>query len=157
MTKARNLLVSFCVVLAAFSSSAMAFDNEDLIEARQGLMNLYAVNLDLLGEMIRGNIPYDQKRAQSLADNLFALASMNSSALWRRGTSLADDGMRGKTAAKPELWQNRGDVSQRYIELTTALEVLAKNAGWSVDALEENIGDVNISCKSCHREYRAKR
>ena len=155
-TLSRLSVLLFSLSILA-SGNALAIDNEELIEARQGLMKLYAINMDILGDMIRGDFPYDQKKAQSLADNLHALTKMNHSPLWRRGTSLADRGMKGKTSAKPELWQNRGDVSDRHLELTQATEVLAKNAGWSVDALDENIGNVNAACKGCHKKYRAKK
>ncbi len=139
------------------SGNALAIDIDDLVEARHGLMNLYAVNIDLLGEMIRGNLPYDQKKAQALADNLLALSRMDASPLWKRGTSMADPGMRGKTSAKRELWTNRQEVSELYAELQAAVEVLAKNAGWSVDALQENIAGVNAACKGCHRKFRSKK
>ncbi len=140
-----------------FSSSGQALDAEELVEARQGLMKLFAVNMDLLGEMIRGNIRYDQKKAQYIANNLHTLAKMNSSALWPRGTSTADRGFQNKTSAKPEIWTNRQEVSLYYMDLSVATEALAKNAGWSVDALEENISDVNLACKGCHRKFRSKK
>lgn len=152
-----RLIVLLFTMPVLLSGHALAFETDDLVEARQGLMNLYAINMNLLGEMIRGNIRYDQKKAQYLADNLYALARMNNSALWKSGTSMADQGMKGKTWAKPELWQNRDDVSYLSSQLTATLEVLSKNAGWSVDALEENIVDVNAACKECHRYYLEKK
>lgn len=152
-----RLIVLLFTIPGLLSGNALAFETDDLVEARQGLMKLYAINMDLLGEMIRGNIRYDQKKAQYLADNLYALAKMNNSALWKRGTSMVDHGMKGKTWARPELWQNREDVSYLSSQLTATLEVLSKNAGWSVDALEENIGDVNAACKECHQDYLEKR
>ena len=154
VSRLKSTLFALCML---FTGNALAIDAEDLVEARQGLMKLYAINMDLLGDMIRGNIRYSQKRAQAIADNLLALSRMNNAALWKSGTSIADRGMRGRTSARPEIWQNRGDVSERYQQLAMSLEALAKNAGWSVDALEENIADVNAACKGCHRQYRAKR
>lgn len=150
----KSLLLALSLLI---SGNAIAVDNEDLIEARQGLMKLYGVNMDILNAMIRGNFPYDQKKAQSIAENLYALTKMNHAPLWRRGTSQADRGMQNQTSAKPELWQNQADVSDRHAQLIQAAEVLAKNAGWSVDALEENIGDVNRTCKGCHKKYRSKK
>lgn len=156
MTRKFTLQSILAALTMLLSTNALAIDVEELIEARQGLMKLYAINVDLLGDMIRGSIRYDQKKAQYIANNLQALASMNHSALWPRGSSLADRGLGDKTSAKPDIWRNRQDVSQYALELATATEVLAKNAGWSVDALEENIKDVNLACKGCHRKYRAK-
>jgi len=157
MTKSKSLAASFLVALSMAATSAQAQDSEELIKARQGVMTLYGINMDILGDMIRENRPYNKQLAQEAADNLLALAQMKNGMLWPRGTSIADPGMMGKTSAKPEIWKNTGDVSQRHEDLTAALENLAKNAAWSVDALEENIQDVNSACKGCHREYRAKK
>ena len=157
MTKNTPILASMLFITALASGSAQASDREELIEARQGVMTLYGINMDILGDMIRGRRAFDKQLAQDSADNLLALARMKNGMLWPRGSSLADPGMRDMTSAKPEIWQNTGDVSQRHADLTAALENLAKNAAWSVDALEEAISDVNSACKGCHREYRSKK
>lgn len=157
MTKKFRLFHFVLPLAVLFSGNVHAVDVDDLIEARQGLMELYAVNMDLLGDMIRNRTPYTQKKAQALADNLLALTQMNNGALWPRGSSLADQGLAGKTSAKPDIWQKPGEVSESYNNLRAAVEVLAKNAGWSQTALEENIKDVNQACKGCHRKFRSKK
>jgi cytochrome c556 len=157
MHKSKTFLASLLFASALTGMNAQAADMEEMIEARQGVMTLYGINMDILGDMIRSNRPYDKKLAQESADNLLALANMKNGMLWPRGSSIADPGMQGKTSAKPEIWQNMGDVSARHQDLTKALEVLAKNAAWSVDALEENIADVNSACKGCHKKYRSKK
>ena len=120
-------------------------------------MKLYAVNMEILDDMISGRIPYDRKQAQAAANNLFALTQMNNGLLWPRGSSLADPGLRGKTRAKPETWQNVQDVALWHKDLEQAAELLAKNAGWSVDSLADSFDGVSTACDGCHQDYRAKK
>ena len=75
--KTNRLIIGFILFASALiTTNAQALDREELIEARQGLMTLYGVNMDILGDMIRDKRPYDKKVAQMAADNLLALASM---------------------------------------------------------------------------------
>ena len=157
MNTTKIILASMLLASTLAVTNAQATDRDDLIQGRQGLMTLYGINMDILGDMIRNKRPYNKKVAQMAADNLLSLAKLNNAMLWPRGSSLADRGMKGKTSAKPDIWNNTGDVSGRQQDLIGALEVLAKNAAWSVDSLEEAISDVNAACKSCHKKYRSKK
>jgi cytochrome c556 len=152
-SKLKFIVVTLSVLI---STSAFAVDMDSLVKARQGIMRLYGVNMDLLGDMIRKKIPYNQKQAQQAADNLVALSKMNHSGFWPLGSSLADQGMKGKTSAKPEIWIHKQEVTEHNRELTDALAALAGNAGWTLRSLKENMPDVNAACRGCHKKFRAK-
>lgn len=157
MNKIKRLKFILIALAVMVSTNSFAAEVEDLIEARQGFMKLYGFNMDTLGDMIRGRTRYDKKSAQDAANNLLALAKMNNAALWPRGSSLADRGLRDKTMAKAELWINRQEVSSLHAELTQAMEILAGNAGWSLESLEDSIRGVNSACKDCHKKFRARK
>ncbi len=144
------------LALCLFASHAHANDVKKLIEARQGIMKLNAVYMDILGDMVKGERPYNAKQAQDAAQNLSALAKLKQGALWRPGTSSTDEGLEGLTRARAELWQNRQEVAELYAELTLTTEKLVKNAGWSLDTMEESFKDVAPVCRSCHKKYREK-
>ncbi|MDJ0832090.1 MAG: cytochrome c [Gammaproteobacteria bacterium] len=140
-----------------FSGNALSATLEDLVEARQGIMKLYAVNLDYLGDMLRERIPYNKKAAQDAADNLMALATFKSYTLWPEGSGMDNPQLRGKTWTKPELWQNKAEVSALQQELIKALEVTVYNAAWSLDGIQESLKDVNGVCNGCHKKYMAEK
>jgi cytochrome c556 len=154
----KNTLMSLIMTsLVLFSPAAFAVDSSELIEARQGLMKLYSVNMDVLGEMLRRIQPYDKKTAKDAADNLLALSRLKQGALWPTGTGLASKSLGNNTSAKPEIWIQKEKVAQKQKDLVTALEVLSRDAGWSLRNLEDSITAVNKACKGCHKDFRAKK
>ncbi len=155
MSKASNFKVFFLALPLVFCANAYSATLEDLVESRQGVMKLYAVNLDYLGDMIRERIPYNKKAAQDAADNLMALAKLKTYILWPEGSGMDNPQLQGKTWAKPELWQNRRDVSALQQELEKALEVTVYNAAWSLEGIKQSLEDVNGVCNGCHKKYMA--
>ena len=153
----KKLMVLPAVVALLTSFNAWAVDNDELVEARQGLMKLYSVNMDTLGEMTRRIQPYNKQTAKAAANNLLALSKLDIGALWPDGTSLADKGFEGKTLAKPDIWENRDKIKQRQEKLVTSMEKLAKDAAWSLEYLDDALKDVSDACRSCHKDFRAKR
>ncbi len=156
MKKKSNLIVLICTGLGLLMGQALASDAKELIEARQGIMKLNAVYMDILGDMVKGERPYNQIRAQAAADNLLLLAKLKQGALWRKGTSNSDKGFEDLTRARSELWDNRQEVGELYAELTATAEKLVKNAGWSLDTMEESFRDLAPVCRTCHKRYREK-
>lgn len=154
----KNTLMS--LIVSAFmlaSSAAVAVDSSELIEARQGLMKLYSVNMDVLGEMIRRIKPYDKKTAKDAADNLLALSMLKQGTLWPTGTGMASKSLGSKTSAKPEIWIQKEKVAQKQKDLVAALETMSRDAGWSLRNLEDSIEAVNKACKGCHKDFRARK
>ena len=157
MNPMKKIMMLLAVVTFLLSSSTWAVDNEELVEARQGLMKLYSVNMDLLGEMTRRIEPYNKNTAKAVANNLLALSKLEIGALWPEGTSLADKGFEDKTLAKPDIWEKRDKISQHQKKLVTSMEKLAKDAAWSLEYLDDALKDVSDACRSCHKDFRAKR
>ncbi len=157
MFNSKKLKIVIISLSMLFSGNALAATLEDLVESRQGIMKLYGVNLDYLGDMIRERVPYNKKAAQDAADNLMALATMKSYILWPKGSGMDNPQLKGKTWAKPELWQNRAEVSALQQELIKALEVTVYNAAWSLEGIQESLKDVNGVCNGCHKKYMAEK
>ena len=154
----KNTLMSLIMAAFLFSSPfAWAVDSSELIEARQGLMKLYSVNMDILGEMIRRIQPYNKKTAKDAADNLLALSRLKLGTLWPTGTGLASKSLGDKTSAKPEIWIQKEKVAQKQKDLIAALEILSRDAGWNLRDLEDGMKAVDKACKGCHKDFRAKK
>jgi len=157
MISLRKHTLVWTITLAFISPTIFAADNEELIEARQGLMMLYSVNMEVLAEMIERKRPYDKQVAQAAADNLLALAKLKTGSLWPAGTSNADQQYKGLTSAKPNIWENRDKIGDLQNKLISKLEMLVKDAAWSLEYVEEDTRDVSDICSSCHKTFRAKR
>ena len=150
-------IIAWLITFVFVSPVVLAADKEELVEARQGLMMLYGVNMQVLTEMTQNERPYNKQIAQSAADNLLALSKMKTGALWPEGTSSTDEGYAGKSSAKTEIWQNRDRIANLQNKLISKVEVLVKDAAWSLEYLQDGVMDVSDACKACHKEFRAKK
>ncbi|WP_020682264.1 c-type cytochrome [Marinobacterium rhizophilum] len=157
MIKLKGIAATLVTVSALGSSGAFAQDVEKIIEARQSLMHLYAFNLGTVGEMAKGNTEYDAQLAATAAQNLLALAQMNSDRLWPQGSSKVDPGLEDTTRALPEIWTTMPKLSEKHTDLTTALETFATVAGKDLASLRGGMKAVGDGCKGCHQDFRAKK
>jgi cytochrome c556 len=81
--KLKSILMSTRVSAGLLSSAAVvAADIEDTIKARQSLMQLYAFNLGLVGDMAKGKSEYDAEIAANVAQNLLVLAKLKTDPMW---------------------------------------------------------------------------
>jgi cytochrome c556 len=124
---------------------------EDVVEFRQSVFNVVGWHFGPLGDMAKGDRPYDQQIA---IRNTEIIASMSRAAAdaFHAGSDV------GQTAAKPEIWSKPD-------EFRTALERFQKEAGMLAEvarngdfnALRAQIGETGKTCKGCHDEFRKRR
>ncbi len=63
----------------------------------------------------------------------------------------------GKTHAKPAIWQNQADFTQKSREFAAAAKAFDKaTKRGDLTAIRTSFASVGKSCKSCHDPYRAK-
>lgn len=137
----------------AFAGGHGAGPHEAAIKARQGMMQLFAFNLGILGAMAKGDMEYDSEKAGAAAANVAALSGLHMGAAWPQGSDNASvDG----TRALPAIWQNFPDVGAKLKALNEAAVTMADAAGTDVDALRATIGGVGQVCGACHKAYRAE-
>ena len=123
------------------------------LTARQGYMDVLAFNIGVLGNMARGNIDYDAAAAQTAADNLVAMASVDGRAFWPEGSdnfALGEDA----TRALPAIWDDPEGFGAAWMEYGEAANGMAEVAGDGLDALRAGIGPLGSSCGSCHEDFR---
>lgn len=153
MMKKAVLIAIALGATAAYVQPALA-NPEKAIKARRGVMQAISFNAGPLFGMAKGKVAYDAKMAQTLANNLAALASMNNSAMWVKGTDNA--AMKGKTRALPKIWEAGSEVGKASKAYKAAVAELAKVAGGGLDGLKAAVGELGKSCGGCHKPYRAK-
>ena len=121
------------------------------IKARHGQMNLYALNMGVLGAMAKGEAEYDADAAAGAAANILALSQLDASAMWPAGSdNFSSDG----TRALPAIWENFPDIAQKAADLTAAAEAMNGAAGESLEALQAAMPAMGAACGGCHRAYR---
>ncbi|WP_172295277.1 cytochrome c [Pseudoruegeria sp. HB172150] len=139
------IAVAGSVVLAASHVNV-----EGAIKARKAHMQLNAYNLGILGNMAKGDVDFDADAAQRAADNLAALAAMDTTAYWPPGSSNADV---EDTRALPAMWDNIPDVLEKVAALQAATEAMAGAAG-TLEGVQANMGGIGGACGACHQSYR---
>jgi len=152
----KTRIVAFgALVLSAIAGMGTAnadghFDNA--IKARKAVMALYAWNLGQLGAMAKGETDYNADAAQTAADNLKTLATMNLGSAWPQGSD--STALPGKTRAKEENWSNYPEAANIHKSLITAAAAMAAGAGQGLDNVRANIGAVGSACGACHKSFR---
>lgn len=126
-------------------------DKEQQQSYRQSYFALVAANFGPMAATAEGKIPWDQARMEGWAGDLAALSSLNV----MRG--FADGSDKGTTRAKPEIWQNKADFTDKLDDLKKALVALQQTtATGDQDAIKKQIGAAGKTCKACHDDYKAK-
>lgn len=151
-------LAALATVLALPAGLALAQEEDETpediaIEIRQGHMLNYAANLQRLGAMAQGNAEYDATAAQTAADNLVYLASIDQSHYWLPGTSSEEQ---EESAALPAIWENLEDFETKQVALIEAVTALQSSAGTDLTGLQGAMQGVGQACGDCHEQYRVK-
>lgn len=148
--KLTGIVTAAALALPVAATAQNAFEAQ--VKARQGLMDVMALNLGVLGGMARGNMDYDAATAQAAADNLVAVSKVGHQFFWPEGSdNMSIDG----TRALPAIWDNLDEVIADWTEFGAKAEALQAVAGDGLEALGPAIGGVGGTCQACHEDFRA--
>ena len=139
-----------CVATAGFAAEP----ENKAVKARQGFFQAVVFNAGPLFGMLKGNVPYDAKRAKVAADNLKLLGMMSNGAMWSKNTDNVK--LKGQTRALPEIWDDRATFNARWQDFSKATAELAAVAGSGKDAMVAKLKVMSASCGACHKAFRAK-
>lgn len=141
------------IAASVFGGAVLAASHvnvEGAVKARKAHMQLHGFNLGILGNMAKGDVPYDAEAAQAAANNLHSLAMLDFAAYWPEGSS-ADD-IEG-TRALAAIWDDMPGVMEKIGALRAATETMAANAG-TLEGVQGAMGAVGGACGACHQAYR---
>jgi len=148
----KNLLIltAFATASAATLAASAFTDAEDAVSYRQHAFQLIRHNFSDLGDMVKGQVPYDAARAQRRAEALVSLTTLPWEAFEVPGADKAESG------SKAELWKNLADFKQKAAQLQQDAKALkvAADAG-DLAALKPAVGALAKNCKACHQQYKA--
>ncbi len=149
----RTLQVALsAVLLAGFVGVANAeMSREDYaIKVRKGGFTVMTWYMGPMGRMLKGDMPYDKAQFQRNAEALAFLSKLPKDAF-------IPGSDKGETKAKPEVWSKADKFKAAYDAMeseTAKLAEMSKTA--NLDALKEQLGKVQKTCKSCHEEFKNK-
>ncbi|MEM7644999.1 MAG: cytochrome c [Pseudomonadota bacterium] len=150
----RHHLPLVAPTVLAIAGTAFAAGHADVpaeIKARQGLMNILALNLGTVGNMARGNTDYDAEAAQIAADSLVAVTAIPQSPFWTPGTSTADT---DQTRALPAIWEDNAGFGEKFMAFAEAASGLQAVAGDGLEPLQGAVQTLGRTCGGCHDDYR---
>ena len=138
--------------LTAFASLALAHEEATgVVKERMDLMEGQKDDMKLIGDMAKGNTPFDAAKAAAAARDIQTTSD--------KIPELFPEGSAGHPSeAKEEIWQDwedftakADDLARAAGELSAALETAAGNE-WT--AAFKQVSD---GCKACHKSYRLEK
>jgi cytochrome c556 len=149
--RGENTMVRTVLAVAAIAMGVTALAAQsDPIAARRAVMKEVGAQTKTGGGMAKGEIPYDQTKAQAIfATYVDASAKMPN--LFPENSKTGGD-----TAALPAIWTNMGDVKAKF-EKFGADAKAAQSSVKDLDSFKAAFGGVTKNCGGCHENYRAKK
>ncbi len=149
MNKLAVAAVIVAFVTAAGIGAVVAQSNP--IAARMALMKANNDNARTVGEMIRGQAPFDAAKVEA------AFAQWADTAQKLPGLFPDDSKTGDKTRAAPKIWQAKADFDAKAAAFAKAVADNRAKSVASLDGLKASYPAVSKACSNCHEDYRLAR
>ena len=152
MLKKLSKIALSMALLVGFAGVAQAemTREEYAIKFRRGGYTMAAWYFGSLSRMVKGEMPYDKALFARNAEYLAVLSKLP-----KDGFIPGSD--TGDTKAKPEIWFQGAkfkEANDRFENESAKLAEVAK--GGDLNAIKEQLGKVQKTCKSCHDDFKNK-
>jgi len=139
------------MAVAATAVNATFNKAQDAIRYRQAVMTLIGQHFGSMGQVVKGEQPYNQTSFAEEATVFEMLSKMPWDAF------LYPESDRGKTKLKSKALKNKDDFMQaaRKFEDETAKLAAAAKTG-DLNAIKAQFGAAANTCKGCHSEFKSK-
>ena len=117
---------------------------DPIVAARMDAMSATGQASKVLGDMARGRADFDATAAAAAKESLIAIAADLPALFEANATD-------PKSKAKPEIWENFDDFTDKAAAMQAAAEALDVSSQESVAAGMRAVGG---SCGGCHKAYR---
>jgi cytochrome c556 len=122
----------------------------DPISARKALMKEVGAQTKTGGGMAKGEVPYDQTKAQAIFAT-YIDASSKVPTLFPENSKTGGD-----TAALPAIWDNKADFEARFAKFGADAKA-AQASVKDIDSFKGAFSGITKNCGGCHETYRAKK
>lgn len=151
MSRSRFSLV--VLLSAALSLPAIAHieRSEPLQSLRQSYFAIVGMTFGPMGDMVKGDIEWNGEQFAAWASDLAAVSSVTV----ERGFAPGSD--KGKTRARPEIWDNKADFEEKLGNFRMQAAKLAEVATTGDrQAIAGQFRQTGGACKACHDNYKSR-
>jgi cytochrome c556 len=122
----------------------------DPIAQRKAIMKEVGAQTKTGAGMAKGEVPYDQTKAQAIFTNYSDAAA--------KMPNLFPDNSKtgGDTAALPAIWTNKADFDGKFAKFGADAKAAA-SAVKDADSFKTTFSGITKNCGGCHETYRAKK
>jgi cytochrome c556 len=147
----QSLITAAIAAIIAIPAMAHIERSEPLQSLRQSYFAIVGMTFGPMGDMVKGKIEWNDEQFAAWADDLASVSEVTV----ERGFAPGSD--KGKTRAKPAIWENPEDFAQKLANFRSeaaALSVAAKS-GDKAAAIEQ-FKKTGGACKACHDNYKSR-
>ncbi|RUO55324.1 c-type cytochrome [Pseudidiomarina homiensis] len=150
-----NSLKTITVAAALLASTAViaqhAFNDADkAVEYRQKALSVMQNNFAYMGDMLKGDMPFDAAIFAERAETFAALAAVPWVGFSQEGAMPGNN-----TDALPAIWDNWEDFQERTQQLQVdANSLAAVAASGDQDKMRSAFMTAAKNCKGCHDQYK---
>ena len=147
----KALIAAPLAVMVTIPAVAHIERTEPLQSLRQSFFAIVGMTFGPMGDMVKGEIEWNDAQFAAWADDLASVSKVSV----ERG--FAPGSEKGKTRAKPEIWENTDDFAQKLANFRSEAAALAAaaNAG-DKSATIEQFKQAGGTCKACHDNYKSR-
>jgi cytochrome c556 len=122
---------------------------EQSIKYREGLYQAIVWNFGPMSAAVQGKAPYDKDAFAKQAARVAVLTPMLAEGF------AVESAIKGKSEAKPEIWQNKAEFDKLMQDLVTKSAALAEVAKTGDMAkIKPAFGETGQACKACHDKFK---
>ncbi|MBU1425084.1 MAG: cytochrome c [Gammaproteobacteria bacterium] len=152
MLKKTSKIVLSAALLVGFVGVAQAemTREEYAVKFRRSSFTAMTWYYGAMSRMAKGEMPYDKALFARNAEYVAFLSKLP-----KDGFIPGSDG--GDTKAKPEVWSKADKFKEANDRMESEAAKLAELAkGGNLDALKEQMGKLQKTCKGCHEDFKKK-
>lgn len=147
----RTSLILAATVASATVVAQHAFNDADkAVEYRQKALSVMQNNFAYMGDMMKGDMPFDLAIFTERAENFSKLASVPWVGFAQEGAMPGNN-----TDALPAIWDNWDDFQERAAQLQTDADTLMAAAqSGDQGQIRQAFMAAAKNCKGCHDQYK---
>ena len=147
----KSLIAASLAAVVTIPAVAHIERTEPLQSLRQSYFAIVGMTFGPMGDMVKGKIDWNDAQFATWADDLASVSKVSV----ERG--FAPGSEKGKTRAKPAIWENTDDFAQKLANFRSEAAALAAVADTGDKAATiEQFKQTGGTCKACHDNYKSR-
>ena len=147
----QSLITAAIAAIIAIPAMAHIERSEPLQSLRQSYFAIVGMTFGPMGDMVKGKIEWNDEQFAAWADDLASVSEVTV----ERGFAPGSD--KGKTRARPEIWDNKADFEEKLGNFRMQAAKLAEVAATGDrQAIAGQFRQTGGACKACHDNYKSR-